>query len=743
MAVLDVQAAPTRIGARCRITGFVYSATALLSAALLFCVEPMFSKMALPVLGGTAAVWSVATAVFQALLLAGYCYAHLLMRRLTFERAVLVHVGVLVVVMVALPIALPIGFATPPEQGISLWLIALFLTAIGLPFFALSANAPLLQAWLAKSGGSSNVYRLYRASNFGSFAVLLAYPFLIEPSSGLMLQSRWWSVAYGVLVFAVVACAMLVLRSPATAELPVSPATSASGWKDRLIWAALGFIPSGLLVAVTAHIATDVASGPFLWIMPLALYLLTFVFAFSDRPMLPSKLVFAVQPFTTALLVIVLFLTGKMDWGLSLAGNLLAFFVAAMACQTVLYRRRPDASGLTQFYLWMSLGGVLGGGFAALAAPLIFPTVFEYPLLAFCTLLVRPEVWRATRAAWLKDGAFVAALVVLLSIPLLLLASPVGYFGVTVIVLAIFMAFQNGSPARLLGIAALLLAATNLYDPSQSVIYRARSFYGVYRAVELEHGKFRVLYQGTTVHGAEQVRDENGAASTARPEPLTYYYRGGPYIEAISAVRRSAGGRLGRVALVGLGVGALSCENIPGEDWTFYELDPLDVAIAHDRNLFRTVSMCAPHVPTVVGDGRLTLRQAAPGIELLILDTFSSDSVPLHMLTREAFALYKSRLAPHGAIAFNISNKHLELAETVASSAAANGMVTAVKLDPSRSDVASTMHFRAEIALVTRSIADMQALHLGPGWRIVKPESYAWSDDYSDVLGTMLRKMRE
>jgi spermidine synthase len=747
MAARNVQAAPISAGARLRITGFVYSATTLLSAGLLFCVEPMFSKMALPVLGGTAAVWSVAMAVFQALLLAGYLYAHLLTRQLEIRRAALVHVGVLVIAAVSLPIALPAGYDMPPTGGVSLWLVALFLMAVGLPFFALSANAPLLQAWLARSdcGKVSNVYLLYRASNFGSFAVLLAYPFLIEPSFGLVLQSRLWTAAYGVLVFAIAGCAVLAIRKQAgpSSQVPVAAARSDSSWKDRLMWAALGFIPSGLLVAVTAHIATDVASGPFLWIMPLALYLLTFVFAFSDTPALPPKLMFAVQPFTTALLVVVLLWTGKVNWGISLAGNLLAFFVAAMVCQTQLYRRRPAASELTQFYLWMSLGGVFGGGFAALLAPQIFPTVLEYPLLVFGALLVRPDVWRTPRTAWLKDGIFVLFLAAAFGVPLLVLSYPAAYFGTAVMVLAALMAFQGGNPARLVGIAAMLLLATNLYDPSQHIVYRARSFYGVYTAVELQHGKFRVLYQGTTAHGAEQIRDDNGALLTSRPEPLTYYYRGGPYSEAIEAARARAGGRLNRVALVGLGMGTQSCAGAAGETWTFYELDPLSVEIAHDKKLFRSVSLCAPQAATVIGDGRLTLQRAAPGFDLLILDVFSSDSVPLHMLTREAFALYKSRLAPHGAIAFNISNKHLELAKVVASSAWANGMVTSVKRGAFLPDSDKTLHLRAQVAVVTRSAADMKALRLGPGWRIVTPVLRAWSDDYSDILGAILRKMKE
>ena len=306
------------------------------------------------------------------------------------------------------------------------------------------------------------------------------------------------------------------------------------------------------------------------------------------------------------------------------------------------------------------------------------------------------------------------------------------------------MAFQGRRPVRLLGLAAIILFATNLYDPFQSTIFRARSFYGAYKVTELNNGQFRVLYHGTTAHGSERIRENTGDPVTSRPEPLTYYYVGGPYSEALNAIRRRAGGKLGRVALIGLGVGALVCYSLPGESWAIYELDPLISRIARDSGLFRSISMCGPDTPVVIGDGRLTLSEVKPGIDLLILDIFSSDSVPTHMLTREAFSSFKSRLAPHGAIAFNISNKNMELGEIVAASAAANHMVTAVKLDSPTSS-SSTMRLRAEIAVVAQSLSDMNALHLDSSWRIVapRPDVRGWTDDYSDIFGAILRKFEQ
>ena len=728
-----------------RLASFIFSGAIFLSASLLFWVEPLFSKMVLPVLGGTSAVWSVAMVVFQGLMLAGYVYAHLLTRYLDIRQALLVHLITLACAALCLPIAIASGFQTPPQDGLSLWLVGAFLCSIGLPFFALAANAPLLQAWFARSN-SQNAYLLYRASNLGSFLVLLAYPFLIERSIGLEAQSQLWSVGYFALTMAIIASGLLALRAPASeTAAAIRAPVPAVAWRDRFVWAVLGFIPSGLLIAVTVHIATDVASGPYIWIIPLALYLLTYVFAFSDKPLLSARAMLALQPFTTAMLVVLFLWATKVNWVLSLTGHLAAFFVAAMVCQTQLYRRRPAQEHLTQFYVWMSLGGVLGGVFAALIAPQIFTTVLEYPLLLVAALLVRPDLWQLSRALWKKDLLFIACIGLAVTAALAIAAAPIASFLLLVMALAVFLAFQGKAPARLVGLAALLLLGTHFYDPSQSVLLQKRSFYGVYRVVDLPPGKFRVLYHGTVAHGGEQIRDDNGQIYRGRPEPLTYYYPGGPYDQSIQAVRARVGGMLSRVALVGLGMGSLSCQRQPGENWTFYELDPMSAAIARDPKLFRSMSVCAPDAPIVIGDGRLTLRNAEPGIDLLLLDTFSSDAVPLHMLTRDAFALYKARLAPHGAIAINISNKNMELAEAVAASAAANGMVTAINIDRKQTRPSSTtLRFQAEIALVARSQAELEALKLGPDWRVIraKPEVKVWTDDYSNVLDAILTKMR-
>jgi len=737
MTTLDAPVAGARPSS---LTGLyaLYGATLLLSAALFFSLEPMFSKMILPVLGGSASVWSVAMVVFQALLLAGYVYAWALTRFLPPRTATLAHALVLALATLSLPVTIASGFRTPPDHAVSLWLVGLFVASIGLPCFALSANAPLLQAWFSRSGHprAFNPYLLYGASNAGSFAVLLAYPFLIEPTLGLAAQAQLWSWLYWILLAMVCASGLAVARAAVTVTAPVPRAQKKTvSWRHRTLWIALGFIPSGLLVAVTAHIATDVASAPFLWVLPLALYLLTFIVAFAERPLIPERLALLLQAPAIALVAMLILWAGRMSWTAALLGNLTAFFVVSLVCQMRLYRSRPAASDLTEFYVFLSLGGVLGGIFSGLLAPVLFRSVLEYPLLAFATLAIREDILSSPGKDWRNGATIVGALCIALIAIGAVLPSTAGTFLLSLMALAVFLALSVDQPQRAAILAFILLGATSLFDPSHRLVEEVRSFYGVYKIVETEDGRFRVLFHGTTAHGAEAIN------ATSKPEPLAYYYREGSFAEAIEAARASHGGHFQRVALVGLGLGALTCYAHPRENWTIYELDPLMVKIAGDRKFFRSLSSCGTRMPVVVGDGRLTLR-ASPTVDLLLLDIFASDAVPTHMLTREAFALFRSKLAPHGAIAFNISNHNMELASVVAQSAAANGMIVAARTDARPPP--DTLKLQTEVAVVVKSMADLKSLKLGTGWRIVPPNPAVrlWTDDYSDVLSAILRHAR-
>ena len=371
-----------------------YAAAIFLSAALLFSVQPLFAKMVLPRLGGSPQVWSVAMVFFQAALLAGYAYAHLLTSHLPGRLSVIVHVALMIVATFALPLAIAGGWGRPPAQGEALWLLGLFAVSIGLPFFALSANGPLLQAWFARTGhpAAGDPYFLYAASNVGSFLALISYPFLIEPFTRLGDQTRMWSAGFFTLIVLIAGCGVLLMRSrnalpdiepapPRRADAPVEavPGERAAprpdappSWRDAATWVALAAIPSGLLIAVTAHVSTDVAASPLLWVIPLALYLLTFVIVFQSKPLLPHRYVVMVEPAFIIGLVAVLVYSGLDYILLTIAANIVAFFVIALTCHGELARRRPSARHLTAFYMWMSTGGMIGGIAAGLIAPHIF-----------------------------------------------------------------------------------------------------------------------------------------------------------------------------------------------------------------------------------------------------------------------------------------------------------------------------------------------------------------------------------
>src|SRR5437868_7002392 len=362
---------------RNRLVLAVYTAAIFVSALLLFSVQPLFTKMVLPRLGGSPAVWSVAMVFFQSLLLGGYSYAHFLMQIRNRVIPVAVHLTLLVVALLTLPLSIAGGFGEPPNSGYAFWLLALFAVSIGLPFFALAANNPLLQAWFVRTGhpAGPDPYFLYASSNIGSFLALLSYPVLLEPVFTLRTQNLLWTGGYGLLILLIAGCGALLLRSPALASADRETEESdapAPGWVLRARWIFLAAVPSGLLIAVTAHISTDVAAAPLLWVLPLSLYLLTWVLVFQSRPLLPHKWMLWLQPLAISGVVALLAFGGEQNLLLTLGGHQLCFFLIAMACHGELARTRPAARYLTGFYVALSFGGMVGGLFAGLIAPFTF-----------------------------------------------------------------------------------------------------------------------------------------------------------------------------------------------------------------------------------------------------------------------------------------------------------------------------------------------------------------------------------
>jgi hypothetical protein len=724
-----------------RLAPALYAATIFLSALLLFLVQPMFTKMVLPQLGGAPQVWSVAMVFFQAALLAGYAYAHLLVRHLSPGMGALVHLVVLAAAAATLPIAIAQGFGAPPTTGIALWLIGLFAISIGLPFAALSASAPLLQGWFGATGHAQarNPYVLYAASNLGSFAALIAYLVLLEPLLPLKAQSQLWSAGFALLAVAIAAASLFVARRPGFVAMERSAEPVSA--RDRLSWLVLAAIPAGLVIAVTSYITTDVAAAPLLWVMPLALYLLTFVAVFRDRPWLKHETVARLAPIAMAPLAIGLLGGDKKFWLAMIILNIVAFALLALLCHGELYRRRPAPARLTEFYLWCSLGGVIGGVFAALVAPAIFNRIYEYPILVAAAALVLPGMFTGGLRPFLKDAApilAVAALAVAVQtiFNIRLPADAELPYQIVLVSLAAAMLLQRHRPARYFGLMVLAFVITGLWQPGFNRVATARSFFGVHQVTETADGRYRLLYHGTTLHGAQRVAD------AARPEPLTYYYFGGPISEGIEAARTARGGILHRVAAVGLGTGSLACHKRGDEQWTFYEIDPDVVRIARDPQLFRFISACAPGLPVVLGDARLTLLGSTERYDLIVLDAFSSDAIPVHLLTREAITGYLSRLEPGGVLLLHISNRHMDLGPVAAAVGATEGLTTWIKEDSRPDVVPPDFKLNALVAALARDPRDMGDLPQRPGWHEIRPDPAvrAWTDDYSDILGAILRK---
>lgn len=726
-----------------RLAPVIYPVALFLSALLLFAIEPMFAKMVLPRLGGAAAIWSVAMVFFQAALLLGYAYAHVLSRTLSPGPSALVHLGLLAIAAATLPVGIAQGFETAPQQGLELWLLALFAVSIGLPFVALAATAPLLQNWFAASGHpqAANPYLLYAASNLGSFAALMTYPFVVEPLLTLRTQIQLWSLGYFLLTLLIVAAAVIVAGAAKHSINQTSPGTAtAPTTAERAMWTVLAAIPAGLMIAVTAAISVDLAAAPFLWVFPLSAYLLTFVAIFRERAWVAHNRVLKLMPFAAVVLVASASTVVRPYFGVLLVMHLASFLVIALACHGELYRRRPETAHLTEFYLWTSFGGVIGGIFAGLIAPHIFNGVAEYPIMVLAALLAMPGAFdgRAGRLVR-QSGPGLALAALTFGIVWLHVRIPANTalpIDIALIVLAGVMVLVRRQPAIFFSLAALAFVIAKL-DPLFAPIEQVRSFFGVHRVVEDRSGQFRLLMHGTTAHGAERVRNADGTPVKGRPEPTTYYYVGGPISDAIVAARR-AHGSLAHVAAVGLGTGSLACHRQDGEDWTFFELDPQVVRIARDPLLFHFLSECGPDIRIVLGDARLTLTASPDRYDLIVLDAFSSDAIPVHLLTREAFAGYLAHLSAHGVIVLHISNRHMALRGPAAAVGLAEGLVAFGILRAPPVTTQEDGRAASEVVVFARDVKDLGELPT-QGWARLEPGSrVAWTDDYANILGAVL-----
>jgi hypothetical protein len=725
----------------------LYTLTLGLSALLMFWVQPLYARLTLPLLGGAPAVWITAMLFFQAALLAGYLYAHLSVRWLGLKRQSLLHGGLLLLAFVALPVALPEGWTPPVGVMPAGWQIGLMAVGVGLPFFAVAATAPLLQRWFAHAGHarSADPYFLYSASNIGSIAALIGYPLLFEPAMRLGEQGWAWTGGYAVLVLLIGLCGLVLWRRFVAAPPGVEGAnlelSSEISWRRRGIWVLLAFAPSSLLLGVTLHLSTDVAAVPLLWVVPLALYLLSFVIVFARRRVVPHSWMVMLQIPTLVLLAATMSSSHNLLW-IELLILLEAFFVAAMVCHGELAARRPAARHLTEFYLWMSVGGVLGGLFNAVLAPVLFDSVLEYPLMVVLVVLLRP--WRA--GGGLRQYALdlilpgLVALLIWLSIGL-----SNGGYGVAlsmavfaIAVVATLLLPWRGSPLRfalglgvLMVMAPLALKQQGIVGPGTfNAIHSERSYFGINRVTTTEVPiRAHILVHGTTVHGAQRLDD------SARKTPQTYYHPNGPLGQVFQAFPFW---RFGRVGVVGLGTGAAACYARQGQDWTFYEIDPVVERIARDERYFTFLADCAPKAKVVIGDARLSLA-AAPdaSFDLLILDAFSSDAIPVHLLTTEAFALYRQKLSPGGVIMAHISNRYLDLERVLGRITLATGFFGVVQYHDA--DTSKVMLRYPSIWVIMAQRPD-DIIELAPDsrWEPMRgANAPLWADDYVNILAAL------
>jgi hypothetical protein len=726
-----------------------FTTAIFVSAALLFMVQPMVTKLVLPRFGGAPSVWSVAIVFFQAALLAGYAYAHWLTRYVRGRIAVVIHVTVMIAACFWLPLSIAAGWIRPPAGAEATALITLFAASIGPPFFALAANSPLLQAWFARTDhpAAENPYFLYAGSNVGSFLALVSYPVVVEPFVRLGDQSRYWSIAFYLLIALIVACGVLLWRG---VDRPAASFHSAAQapptWRDAAYWAALAAVPSGLLVAVTAHISTDVAAVPLLWVVPLAFYLLSFIIVFARRPIIPHRIVLAVQPFFIIGLVAVMVFDPVKTIFWLVAVHVAVFFVCALMCHGEIARTRPAPQFLTAFYLWMSAGGVIGGITAGLIAPHVFRWVAEYPLLIALAVLCRPALARPgdRTSRYLVSAALAAAGCFLIICTYFPSVFDEATFNRTVAVLLVACVPLSRVPLAFAAIVASVLWANHTLFEQASTI-SVRSFFGVAKIVESSDHQFRILQHGTTMHGAQRIRAADGGPVTGPPEPLLYYWDGSAIAQTFDAVRARGEGPL-RYAVIGLGAGSLACRAGLDDTVDYYEIDPAIVRIARDPKLFTFLSACRPDAPITLGDARLTLAQArGAAYDLIIVDAFSSDAIPIHLLTREAMAIYLEKLGSHGMIVMHVSNRHLELASVVAGIAAANGLITLINDSTDLDEISNPYKFAGTVAAVARSKEDLGQLAQSRDWELTAPDpkQWVWTDDYSNVFGAVLRKLSE
>ncbi len=724
--------------------------TIFLSSALLFAVQPMFAKLVLPRLGGSPAVWNTCMLFFQSALLAGYAYAHVATQRIRPRRQLLVHSAVLLLPLLTLPLAVPAWWTPPASENPLLSLLTLSAVSVGLPFFVVSTTGPLLQRWfsLTDHADARDPYFLYAASNAGSMLALIAYPLVLEPRLTLQQQSAAWTAAYGAFVALTGVAAVFVWRALPKAAVAAPKAAARPKPRARvpalrrLSWLAWAFVPSSAMLGVTTFTTTDIAAFPLLWVVPLALYLLSFSMVFSTRMRPPRAVLTRVLPGVVLLVVALIRMGATGPLSVILPLHLIAFFLIALVCHGELARDRPEPALLTDFYLTMSVGGALGGAFNAIVSPAIFWNVLEYPLalllgLALCPR--RPDALPNNRND-LSVGAVFLGLCVALSFGLAGASqggdSRADFLGVWLP--AALAYFTVRRPRRYFYcVSALWLAGLIVPGPAGQLLHSARGFFGVHRVTRDAAHSQNVLFHGTTAHGRQHVDPHTGRPTQPRVA-LTYYHAQGPAGDVMRGILEQH--TPAKLALVGLGAGSLAAYARASDTLHYFEIDPLVQQLAEDPRYFSYVSAARQRgaaIRVTLGDARITLAQEPNATyAAVVLDAFSSDSIPTHLLTREALVLYRTKLAPGGVLVFHLSNRHLDVLSVVAAQARDQELASLPTVE--RTAPPAPGSSASPWAVLVDERAVLRALVTRSDWQPLPATSRnAWTDDHSDVWSVL------
>ncbi|MBI1300408.1 MAG: hypothetical protein GC137_02005 [Alphaproteobacteria bacterium] len=725
----------------------VYAITLLLSAALLFTVQPMFSKMILPLLGGTPRVWTTAMLFFQISLLAGYAYAHGTSKFLSIRTQAILHIIILIAFFAFLPFGIPESWPPPTDSDPTLWQLGVMSLTIGPPFFIISGSAPMFQRWFAatKHKDADNPYFLYGASNLGSMSGLLLYPVLIEPMMTLNQQATSWMYGYIILIVFAFACFALAWNSNERKAEDSAGLSEKITWENRIKWLLVSCIPSSLMLGVTTFLTTDIASVPLLWVLPLSLYIGTFILVFARKPMFSENVLLRVSQIAAiALIIQMIALKDMFNSPLMLiAFHLFVFFVCTLSCHMSLANAKPSAKNLTEFYFFMSLGGAIGGIFNGLIAPVIFVIPVEYAIALSLSVLI--PIFYATKE---KDGSFfkfnnffgnevflIPATLVFCLIGFIIQDQDVLEYGLGVFVILLFvMLFEY---KRHLAIALTLIflvspiSLTMQIILGDSIVLQDRNFFGVIRIFESD--KERNLLHGTTNHGT-QALDES-----YKFEKLSYYSDNSPLSDAISILDARDGPQ--KIGVIGLGVGVTACFTKEERFYDFYEIDKDIADIAQNPEYFTYLSGCGSDYRILLGDGRLKILEVEDErYDLILVDAFSSDNIPVHLITREAIEIYFKKLLPDGMLIFNISNNYIDLEPVLKETAVDLGLNARAKLSDAREiDDTGIKTYIAHFFAMSKNPAVIGALDALDGWS--EPHGRAgvrvWTDQYSNIISVL------